>query len=149
MSLLQNPDFESGVLSPWKAQSGSGDTVDLKVINDTDKARTGSHYLRFRTGAGQSSVAQDIQVNVPSVTALAYVRADAETNEVSGSLTIWDSPGTTDQKKVSFPFKVGQSWMQIVAVLGRKIPSTNGTVRIELYLDTTHEFMRIDSVAAF
>lgn len=147
MSLLQNPDFESGFLPPWKPQSGSSDTIQLKVINNTDNARTGSHYLRFKTSAEQGSVSQDIHVNVPSVTALAYVRA--ESDDVSGSLTIWDSPDTPGQTKISCPFKVGLTWTQIVAVLGRKTPTTNGTVRIELYLDTTQKFIWIDSVAAF
>jgi hypothetical protein len=41
MSLLKNPDFESG-LGPWRQTSGG--PADVEVINDTDKARTGSRY---------------------------------------------------------------------------------------------------------
>src|SRR5215471_2787918 len=117
MSLLKNPDFESGRLQPgW--EHGIGERVDLNVIPDTDKARTGSNYLSFRATRGQSSVKQDIQVTMPSVTALAYVRA--ESNDVSGSLAIWDAPGTDNEKKISYDFTVGQTWTQIVATLGRQ-----------------------------
>jgi len=143
MSLLKNPDFESGLQS-WTQISGG--PADIGVPSDTDKARTGSRYLRFRATTAQSSVGQDIQVTMPSVTALAYVRA--ESNNVSGSLAIWDLPGTPNAKKISAPFTVGQTWTQIVATSARRNPA-NGAVRIELYLDTTHAFIWIDSVNAF
>jgi hypothetical protein len=143
MSLLRNPDFESGQLQPWKLVVGA-DTAEHHVINEVDKARTGSHCLKFKASTERSSVAQDIAVTMPSVTALAYVRAD--TIDVSGSLTIWDLAAN---RKISAPFKVGQTWAQVVAMLGRQNSGTNGPVRIELYLDTTGAFMYIDSVAAF
>jgi hypothetical protein len=145
MSLLRNPDFESG-LAPWEHLFGG--SVDLKVIGDTHKARTGSHYLSFRVNEAHTSVSQDIHhVTMPSVTALAYVRA--ESSPVSGWLTIWDAPGATNQKNVSARIlNVGQTWTQIVATLGRENPAS-GTVRIELYLDTIDAFMWIDSVTAF
>jgi hypothetical protein len=146
MSLLQNPDFENGDNpKPWRAVS-EFETVKLEVGNDTHIARTGARYLKFRAAKMDSSVAQDIEVSIPSVTALGYVRAD--TIDVSGRLTIWDL-AANPLKKIEFPFKVGQTWTQIVATLGRKTPGTKGLVRIELYLDTTDAFMFIDSVTAF
>jgi len=70
-------------------------------------------------------------------------------NDVSCSLAIWDAPDTTNAKKISTPFKkVGRTWTQFVATLGRDNPAS-GTVRIEIYLDTIHKFMWIDSVNAF
>jgi|SRR5215467_4158685 len=145
MSLLQNPDFESNRLQPWKAVA-EFDTVKLEVGNDTHIARTGAHFLRFRAANEHSSVGQDIEVTMPSVTALAYVRA--ETIDVSGSLTIWDLVPVPN-KKIVAPFKVDQTWTQIVATLGRETPDRKGLVRIELYLDTKDVFMLIDSVTAF
>jgi hypothetical protein len=143
MSLLENPDFESGKLQPWKLVLGA-DTAEQQVVNDTDKARTGSHFLSLGAPRERSSVAQDITVRMPSVTALAYVRA--ETIDVSGALAIHDLAAN---RHISVPFKVNQTWTQVVAMLGRETPSANGPVRIELYLDTTHASMYIDSVAAF
>jgi hypothetical protein len=145
MSLLRNPDFESDRLQPWKAVA-EFDTVKLEVGNDTHIARTGARFLRFRAAKEHSSVGQDIEVTMPGVTALAYVRAD--TTDVSGSLTIWDLVPVPN-KKIVAPFKVGQTWTQIVATLGRETPDRKGLVRIELYLDTTDAFMLVDSVAAF
>jgi hypothetical protein len=90
-------------------------------------------------------VAQDITVTMPSVTALAYVRADTPIG-MSGSLTIHDLAAA---QKISCPLEIGQTWTQIVVTLGRKTPGEKGDVRIEFYLDKTDKFIYIDSVAAF
>ena len=152
MSLLQNPDFESGdsdhPWAPWKPRN-AGDQVNPEVVyapHGPHKARTGSHYLKFTTGQAHGSMAQRINVTMPSVTALAYVRA--ESGEVSGSLTIWDLDANPDNK-ISCDFTVGETWTQVIAVLGMKTTGANRPVLVEFYLTNIDAYLHIDSVTAF
>jgi hypothetical protein len=145
MSLLQNPEFENGQTDPWKPENSATD-VQLLPVFDPDGARTGNRYAKFRTHKPHGSVAQRINVTMPSVTALAYVRA--ESGQVSGSLAISDLDANPDNK-ISAPFKVGETWTQVIAVLGMKTTGANRPVRVEFYLDTKDAFLHIDSVTAF
>ncbi len=149
MSLLQNPDFESG-LTHW-FRNNNGESVDPTVVKDNGGhiVRSGTHYLKFKTSILHGSMAQDITVTMPSVTALAYLRA--ESTDVSGRLTIWDldASDSDPHKNNSTPFKgVGQNWTQIIAILGLNTHA-NRHVRIELYLDTADANLFVDCVAAF
>jgi hypothetical protein len=145
MSLLMNPDFETGQ-EPWDRQNMPG-AVDLEVITDKNVARTGSKYLQFRTAEANGSIAQTTPpVTAPrSVTAIAYVRAkDAN---VSGSLAIWDLDASIS---TSAPFTaVGQTWTQVVVMLGMKSRGANHKIRIELYQDKPNLYLYVDSVNAF
>ena len=143
MSLLQNPDFESDLPDPWKRENSATDVNLLPPVFDPDGARTGSRYLKFLTHAPHGSVAQNIKVTMPSVTALAYVRA--ERGEMTGSLIISEAGGN----QISAPFKVGETWTQVIAVLGMKNAGANRSVRVEFKLTTIDAFLHIDSVSAF
>jgi hypothetical protein len=151
MSLLQNPEFESGQWdppwAPWKPRNAA-DSVDLEVVYAPPgrKARSGSRYLKFITSKPHGSVAQDIKVTMPSVTALAYVRA--ESGEMTGSLTITDLEANPDNQ-ISYDFAVGETWTQVIAVLGMKTTGANRPVRVEFKLTTTNKYLHIDSVTAF
>jgi hypothetical protein len=142
MSLLKNPDFEAGQ-APWDRQNMPG-AVDLEVIANKAVARTGSNYLQFRTAEAQGSISQDVTVTAPSVTAIAYVRA--KDTSVTGSLAIWDIGANAS---IDAPFTVGQTWTQIVVMLGMKSTGANRPIRIELYQDTTDLYLYVDSVTAF
>ena len=145
MSLLQNPEFENGKTQPWHPENVH-DAVKLEVLFDAHKARTGSRFLSFRVSKPHASVAQEIKVTMPSVTALAYVRAGS--GRVSGSLTISDL-GANPDNKISAPIDVGETWTQVIAVLGMQTTGANRPVRVEFYLTTTDADMYIDSVTAF
>jgi hypothetical protein len=143
MSLLKNPDFETGQ-APWD-RNNKPRAVDLEVILDKNIARTGSNYLQFRTAESNGSIAQSITVTAPlSVTAIAYVRAkDAS---VTGSLAIWDIDANV---QTSAPFTVGQTWTQVVAMLGMKSTGANHKITIEIYQDNPDLYLYVDSVNAF
>jgi len=145
MSLLQNPEFENGKTQPWYPENVH-DAVYLEVLYEPHKARTGTRFLRFTTSKPHASVAQDIKVTMPSVTALAYLRAGS--GKVSGSLAISDL-GANPDNKISAPFEVGETWTQVIAVLGMQTTGANRPVRVEFYLTTTDADMYIDSVTAF
>jgi hypothetical protein len=143
MSLLKNPDFETGQ-APWD-RNNNARAVDLEVIPDRTTARTGSSYLRFRTAVPDGSIAQSITVTAPlSVTAIAYVRA--KDTDVSGSLAIWDIDANV---QISAPFTVGQTWTQVVATLGMKSTGANHKITIEIYQDKPDLYLYVDSVNAF
>jgi hypothetical protein len=88
-------------------------------------------------------MAQDIRVAMPSVTVLAYVRADGP--NVSGALAIWD----LDANRNNFiPFTVGQTWTQLTTVLGLDNAAAR-PVRIEFYNSSINTDLLVDSVSAF
>ena len=148
MSLLQNPDFESSqwvpAWAPW-TPTNVADSVDLEVVFALPdrKARSGSRYLKFKTDKPHGSVSQNIKVTMPSVTALAYVRA--ERGEMAGSLIISESGGN----QISYEFTVGETWTQVIAVLGMKTAGANRSVRVEFKLPTIDAYLHVDSVTAF
>jgi hypothetical protein len=143
MSLLKNPDFETGQ-APWDRNNMPGG-IDLEVIPDKRVARSGLNFLQFRTAESNGSIAQSITVTAPpSVTAIAYVRAkDAN---VSGSLAIWDIDANVTS---SVPFTVGPTWTQVVVMLGMTSTGANHRIRIELYLEDTDLYLYVDSINAF
>jgi hypothetical protein len=143
MSLLENPDFETGQ-SPWDRENMPG-AVDLEVILDQNVARTGSSYLQFRTAVANGSIAQTITVTPPrSVTAIAYVRS--KDDNVTGSLAVWDMDANVS---VSAPFTAGQTWTQVVAMVGMRSTGANHKIRIEIYQAKPNLYLYVDSVNAF
>ena len=150
MSLLQNPDFESvqwdPPWKPWTARNVA-DSVNLEVVFALPdrKARSGSRYLKFKTSKPNGSVSQDVKVTMPSVTALAYVRA--ERGEMTGWLIISEAEAGGNQ--ISYEFTVGETWTQVTAVLGMKNAGANRSVRVEFKLPTINAYLHVDSVSAF
>ena len=148
MSLLQNPDFESSqwvpAWAPW-TPTNVADSVDLEVVFALPdrKARSGSRYLKFKTDKPHGSVSQNIKVTMPSVTALAYVRA--ERGEMTGWLIISESGGN----QISYEFTVGETWTQVIAVLGMKTANADRSVWVEFKLPTANAYLHVDSVTAF
>lgn len=121
--------------------------VSVSVDTNSNIARSGDKFLRFRTSQDGGSIAQDFLHpdggTNPSVSAFAFVRSGGPTR-VTGSFTLWD---LDTGRNISTPINVGRNWVLLINTLG--MPGGQGPCRIEFYLGTVNVDLLLDSVNAF
>jgi hypothetical protein len=145
MSLLLNPSFEEGTAA-WQ-RLNEANAVNFSVETDPERKIpvSGQNYLRFRSAVSGGSMAQDVTIAMPSITALAFVRAAPGVGQVAGAFAIWD---LNANRNVSVNFTVGEAWVPLTAMLSFANAASR-PVRIEMYVSTVNVDLYVDGVNAF
>jgi hypothetical protein len=143
MSLLQNPNFESGSFSlPWKKINFQNSVIVNVGSSVGPPPYSGSNVAFVVSQANGGSIGQDVTgVNAPSLSAFAYVSGGP-----SGSLAIWN---LTTNVAVATPFtSPAGSWLLVTNTLDLS-NTPNANVRFEIYVNTIGQQLMVDNVNLF
>jgi hypothetical protein len=145
-NLTKNASFTSGI-SPWV--SGSTGAISVSAESDVDRAQSGSKFALVRASAEGRRLQQTISRKSSAGQVYSgglWLRADADSGEVSGEVLLWSTGGTLDVARV--PFTVGQTWTYVPIDLAMSHSGHTG-LRIAVELATAGVGLRVDTASVY
>jgi hypothetical protein len=145
MAFLRNPSFELGTQF-WRPLNFAPDVTFTVGPSVNPPPVTGANIAAVVSLVSGGSIAQDVQVDVPSVSCFASV---SSVTGSTGSLNIWNLTLGTVVPGVSvsaMPFTATPDWQLVVNTLDIGGPAL---VRVEFYVTTAGGELSIDNVVLF